>query len=517
MGFPSLDLPAIRLLSLARQWVLWRTEARDGKPTKVPLNPHNGYHASVTDPGAWGTLAEAYEATTKHECDGVGFVFSKKDSYVGVDLDKCITDGAVEPWAWEIVQRLNSYTEISPSGRGLHIIVSGSIKGTRRRKGRVEAYNHSRFFTITGDVPNGCADDVREAGDVSWVLDTEGAKVEQKAARAKGQRAIKDESADYAKLVNELEPFVDEAAAPPIDKLEVLWENAPVTRETWDRTRTDVKEWTASEYDLALANFFMSAGWTDVEIMVGLLACRRVHGDDLKITRTPHCDYYVRTILAARRNRERSEAQEAISQEALSQIDPAQKRVYVLDALTRIYGVAISRIVKYLGDPPTFVLTTTRGAVSGPIDVLMNQQNLRKAFAETAHVVVPKAKGPHHDERVQAMLDVAEEEEIGDEATNVGQAESWIRRFLEQSPPASRVFEPQHALNGFPFIWDHQLWIPGAPFRQWIKTTFQERVEGRRLGAMMRMAGSAPKAITVTVDGKKTSVNAWQVPVGLGQ
>jgi putative DNA primase/helicase len=44
---------------------------------------------------------------------------------------------------------LDSYTEISPSGCGVHILVRGELPPGRRRKGRIEMYDCGRFFTIT--------------------------------------------------------------------------------------------------------------------------------------------------------------------------------------------------------------------------------------------------------------------------------------------------------------------------------------------------------------------------------
>jgi primase-polymerase (primpol)-like protein len=86
--------------------------------------------------------------------DGIGFVFTTADPYTGVDLDHCRTiRGALEPWASEVVKRLNSYTEWSPSGEGLHILVKASLPtcGGRRTRG-IEIYSSKRYFTITGDL-----------------------------------------------------------------------------------------------------------------------------------------------------------------------------------------------------------------------------------------------------------------------------------------------------------------------------------------------------------------------------
>jgi hypothetical protein len=83
----------------------------------------------------------------------VGFVFTSVDPFTGIDLDKCRDPetASVEPWAQSIVDFLDSYTEISPSGRGLHIIVMGTLPETGRRKDRVEMYSSARYFTMTGN------------------------------------------------------------------------------------------------------------------------------------------------------------------------------------------------------------------------------------------------------------------------------------------------------------------------------------------------------------------------------
>jgi len=91
-------------------------------------------------------------ACREHGYEGIGFVFTRDDPFCGVDLDHCRDSetGALEPWAKDIVQELDSYTEISPSGKGLHILVRGQLPDGRSRKGKVEIYTHERYFTITG-------------------------------------------------------------------------------------------------------------------------------------------------------------------------------------------------------------------------------------------------------------------------------------------------------------------------------------------------------------------------------
>jgi len=134
---------------------MWRTVERDGKPTKVPLTV-NGRPASSTDPGTWSTYEACERVLRNGRYDGIGYVFAEDDEYFGVDLDHCVTDGVVHAAAMEIVRRLNSYTEFSPSGTGLHTIGRGAVNGRRNRTKKTpwghdfEVYDRARFFTVTG-------------------------------------------------------------------------------------------------------------------------------------------------------------------------------------------------------------------------------------------------------------------------------------------------------------------------------------------------------------------------------
>ena len=137
------------------QWVVWRTEKRNDKPTKVPYAPKTGAKAKSDTPSTWATFATALTAYDNGKrYDGMGYVFSgADDDFTGIDLDKCASgDGQFETWATDIVAAMDSYTETSPSGRGLHIILKGKLPDGGRRKGKIEMYDSGRYFTVTGDL-----------------------------------------------------------------------------------------------------------------------------------------------------------------------------------------------------------------------------------------------------------------------------------------------------------------------------------------------------------------------------
>jgi len=138
------------------QWVAWKLVHREGqtKPTKVPyIAPKVQVKASTTDRSTWGSFQDVISAFQAGLCDGIGFVFSESDPFVGVDLDGCRDPetGMLEQWAEEIIEFLGSYTDASPSGTGVHIILEGKLPSGRRRKGQIEMYSEGRFFTMTGE------------------------------------------------------------------------------------------------------------------------------------------------------------------------------------------------------------------------------------------------------------------------------------------------------------------------------------------------------------------------------
>jgi putative DNA primase/helicase len=153
------------LLRVHRQWVCWREEERrdkrgERKLTKVPYAPETGTKASTTNHLTWSSFERALEAFQANgsRYTGIGFVFSKDDPYTGVDLDKCRNPetGEVAPWAQEWIEAFGSYTEVSPTGTGIHIFITGETphNGKTAIDGRtVEIYSIERYFTITGVRP----------------------------------------------------------------------------------------------------------------------------------------------------------------------------------------------------------------------------------------------------------------------------------------------------------------------------------------------------------------------------
>ena len=143
-------------LTALPQWLVWRSESRLGKRTKVP-HTCQGYRAAVTNPDHWSAFDYALAASVRQDfADGLGFVFTPDDPFTGIDLDNCFPSDAVEHalWAGEILERFrDTYSEVSPSGRGVKIWCRAVVPRSGRwsiQSGAIEIYSRARFFTVTG-------------------------------------------------------------------------------------------------------------------------------------------------------------------------------------------------------------------------------------------------------------------------------------------------------------------------------------------------------------------------------
>lgn len=131
------------------QWVVWRGELIEGKRKKVPYNPnYRNAKASVKIPKSWGSFETALTALESGNYSGLGLMITPP--LVFIDLDHCVakeTGEIIDPKAQDIVKAINSYTEISPSRTGLHILSYGSVPASLHNE--IEVYGQERFTTIT--------------------------------------------------------------------------------------------------------------------------------------------------------------------------------------------------------------------------------------------------------------------------------------------------------------------------------------------------------------------------------
>lgn len=160
-------------LKARRQWVLSRR--------KIPTQP-SGVPAKSNDPTTWTTFDEVVAAYSRGGFDGIGYIFAEDDPFCGIDLDGCRHPReGIADWAQDIISRLDSYAEVSPSGSGVKIFVCGKspFSGGKKKslpqhgseggkEAGIEVYDHGRFFVVTGQRVPGPSPNI-EARDLDWL------------------------------------------------------------------------------------------------------------------------------------------------------------------------------------------------------------------------------------------------------------------------------------------------------------------------------------------------------------
>lgn len=264
------------------QWVCFDKD-------KAPINHKTGKHASSKDPATWGTFDQASDEAVKNKnVKGTGFVFTKDDPFVGIDLDKCFDDdGTLQPWAKEIADKFQSYTEKSPSGRGLHILIKGKTPEPGRKKSQLECYSSGRYFTFTG----------RPYGDYP-----ESIEPSQKELDEFWEKHFKAGSSGNGNGQHKININPNDAEFPE-KKFQALCENNQRFKDTFEHNREDLEDQSLSTYDQSLVNTASKAGWKDSELAGLIIHHRQAHGDHNDVKKGYRRDYLERTIGKARESK----------------------------------------------------------------------------------------------------------------------------------------------------------------------------------------------------------------------
>ena len=154
-------------LKAKRIWLPFKTSPRPaGGVNKIPHN-RQGRRAQYTDPSIWLTFEEARQQASRPGYGGIGIVLSEAMGIMGIDFDHCLVNGELKPQIEQWLLDLNTYTELSFSGDGLHAIVFGRLpwKANRKDSAGVEMYTTGRYFVVTGRQMTGTPNEVMPAQD----------------------------------------------------------------------------------------------------------------------------------------------------------------------------------------------------------------------------------------------------------------------------------------------------------------------------------------------------------------
>ena len=264
---------------------------------------------------------------------------------------------------------------------------------------------------------------------------------------------------------------LDPDAEPPKAKFQALLDHEPNFKSSWEHKRT-VGDGTPSSYDCSIATLAFNVGWSDQEIVDLCIAHRRKYDYDLKL----RADYYRRTLAAAKTpgdriksvrkversaptegskstKREKKSKEQIDAENAGPEIVPSDDRETNLQVVSEGLGTEVTRIVKYLSDPPQYVICFKGGKeVEVKPIAFVSQAPMRMVIAVALNRNLAKIKTHAWEHLSDCMFAAIEEVEPGEETTHLGAVAHYLHKFLQSGYNPDLVDESQHdrALRGKP-------------------------------------------------------------------
>ena len=174
--FPDVALAFPQELKDLNRWIVRTADKRpcsayEENESLGPIDPHDEQYQAD-----YNTAMGALDQTTLFA--GAGFVFNYADGYTGTDFDDCVNPDTMEIRSdvLEIIKKVDSYTEFSPSRSGVHIFTKGwqfpiGPEGQQGAKvGKAEMYSGKRYFTVTGNHVPGTPLTVNDR-DLDWLYE----------------------------------------------------------------------------------------------------------------------------------------------------------------------------------------------------------------------------------------------------------------------------------------------------------------------------------------------------------
>ena len=314
-------------------------------------------------------------------------------------------------------------------------------------------------------------------------------------------------------------------AEPPTQKFDAIMDNLPKFKSTWERTRKDIGDNSPSGYDMSLAHMMAQVGWSPQEMINTIIACRRKHGDDLRMDRP---DYYLKfTLPKARESAQYIDADDTLStynqeeEPHTAEGDNAaplteEAKDDILQAMSKKFGIGILRLERELSEPPGYRLITNQGAIHlGDVDGIIVAKRFQAAVAATTGVLIGSMKKVVWEEKfAKLLLKICVDVNIGPEATVHGQVKAWFAEYFTQQTPLESKEKVQS--SRLPYRCEGHTYIFMSDFVSWLFTINGVKTTPKELGSMLRASGCEPTVHAFPrEDARPTTRSVWMIPDSL--
>lgn len=360
------------------------------------------------------------------------------------------------------------------------------------------------------------------------VLEEQSVKIGAPLADLSNKRSAKKQ------LASDAEFKLDPDAEAPKAKFAALYTNDTRFQRSWDHQRTEWRDTSPSSYDCSLATLAYNAGWSDQDIVNLLIAHRRKYDLDLKL----RVDYYRRTLAEAKftddkpkpptkskvsskstdkktETRAKRTAEEIKQEQEQPEDEASDNKETNLQVVSEAFQINITRIVKYLSDPPQYVLCLEGGKeIEVKPIVFMNQQSMRVALAVAVNRKIPKMKPGRWDHLSDCMFAAIDEVQPGEDTTHLGSISHYLYKFLRVHYKPDFPEESQHdrAFRGNPAKLAGKCCIELDAFLRFVSTEFGQKLDKATVSQRLMRLGCLKEKRSLRKDTKVTSRPFWVIP-----
>lgn len=501
-NLPSYEIPAIQELARYKSWVIWNDK-------KIPYTDYSK-PADTTASKTWCSFDAACSTLVGTKVirnpQGVGFVFSEADPFVGIDIDNCLDgDGKIKDWAKPIVDALDSYTEKSPSRRGLHVIVradlseflSGHKNKTDVGDGKLEIYHKERYFTVTG-----------------WCY---GNYSEEIFDRAEELKSVAEQFMPKRDKVSEVKPYsggeidyrLSKDAEPPEAKKSALIENDKMFERTWNYKRPEFSS--QNEYEMSLMMFAVIAQWEPHECAALITAHRRRHNPE-KLDKMLRYDYIDRTYRKAKAAvSDGVDERDAYEFSAInSSIEAGRDETIAM--LSSKLGVEFEGAVRRGREDTQYYLKIGGQEIMiGGSDNLMSVTKVRAKLFNVTGKPIKAFKSPLWMKIVEAIYAVSEYQDIAD-SSRVEEINCWISDYISSKNMMTGEDWREGAVSKTPFEKDEEIYIYPDKLREYLRHTKDVRIDIGPLKIRLKEAGWDSTQVSARARGTRIQRYFWRIP-----